>query len=283
MKIVFFGYDQSLDIAQRLIADGHDIVAIQTFPCDNMFAFNTQTQAFAQHFNIPISSHKITAQEIESLIQLHGAEVFLVCGYPYKVPPIPHNRAYGINLHPALLPRVRGIMPLPYIIMHEPDAAGLTLHKLTDGFDAGDIIAQIPLKLGKSENVDLLNARLGIAAPDFVARTLQNLSKLWENATPQDHANASHYSAPTQNIRTLDFSQNTQDLHKLLRAFGRFGAFATIHNDMGQSQNFIVYQAHTWQESHNIPAGRLIKSSPREIIITVNDGYICLNEFQVIS
>ena len=42
MKIVFIGYDYTFDLAARLIEDGHEIIKIYTFQCDNVFAFNIQ-------------------------------------------------------------------------------------------------------------------------------------------------------------------------------------------------------------------------------------------------
>lgn len=282
MKLVFFGYDQSLDIAQRMLADGHEIVGIFTFPCDNVFAFNGHIQQFAHHFNIPCILEKITPKDVSFFINEMGADLFLSCGYPYKIPALPLEKIYGVNLHPALLPKARGIMPLPYIIMHEPQAAGLTLHKISDRFDAGDILAQHPVSLEKHDTVDVLNAKLGVASPEFVSNAVKNLPTLWSNASSQDEAQATQYGTPDEAQRTLDWNASIEIIAVKIRAFGRFGTFATITNNQGQTQKFIAYQGAAWRNNHTHLAGNLIKSSPREIIIAVNSGYVSLFEFQVI-
>ena len=282
MKFVFFGYDQSLDIAAHLVDEGHELTQLFTFPCDNMFAFNTHTLAYSQHHNIPCTQEKITKAQINDLVQ-KGVTLFLSCGYPYKIPPIDETVAYGVNLHPALLPKARGIMPTPYIIMEEPNAAGMTLHKLAPRIDAGDILAQYPVPIDETTDIDVLTARLGLHAPDFVLQSLNDLENLWKNAQPQDESKASTYPAPDETMRHMDWTQDVQTLNKKARAFGRYGTTAIITNTMGQSQKLAVYQSTAWKEAHNHAPGQLMRSSPREVVLAVQDGYICLKEFQIIE
>ncbi len=57
-------------------------------------------------------------------------------------------RLGGVNVHPALLPYYRGPDPLNGMIMAGDlrKAGGVTLHQMTERFDEGPIIAQIPLR-----------------------------------------------------------------------------------------------------------------------------------------
>ncbi len=282
MKITFLGYDYSLDIAQRLMADGHAIMHIFTFPCDGMFSFNSQINDFAKNYNIPISEQKIGRQNIASLTD-QGCELFICAGYPYKIPPIDINKAYGINLHPALLPRGRGIMPLPYIIMNDHEAAGFTVHKLSPKFDTGDILYQQAIEIDEQTDVEILSAKIAIAAPDIISSITKDIENYWNAATVQNNENASSYPAPSAEMRKLNWDNTAKESSLKGRAFGRFGLFATIENNMGEAQKLAVFNFKAWEEKHNHSAGSLLRSSPREIIITIKDGYICLKEFQVIE
>lgn len=279
MNIVFFGYDHSLDIAIRLIEDGHTISHIFTFPCDNIFAFNQQTINLAQTYNIPCTDQKITATDIETLIADHKPDLFLCCGYPYKIPPIKNPAVIGLNLHPALLPRARGIMPLPYIIYYEPESCGLSLHKLSKNFDCGDILAQLPLTITQEDTVDTVTAKLGLLSPDFISNALKNLDKLISNTTPQEEDKASHYPPPSTEFRTLNWHDTPDNIARKLRAFGRFGVFTPITNNIGQTQILITYQGFVWKSRHSYTAGKLIRSSPREIVVATKEGFTILTEF----
>ena len=59
-----------------------------------------------------------------------------------------------INIHPSLLPELRGRDPIPGALLFQKDS-GATCHLMDDGIDTGDIIAQIRI-----ENTEDLDAGL---------------------------------------------------------------------------------------------------------------------------
>ncbi len=282
MKFAFFGYDYSMDIALRLINEGHSLIQIFTFPCDNLFSFNTEIQAFAAQNDISISDQPPQASHLNNLID-QGCELLFSAGYPNKIPPVDHKKCYSINMHPSLLPRARGIMPVPYIILQEQEAAGFTIHKHSPEFDEGDILYQQEIPIDEHIDVETLSARIATRAPNATADIINNIDHYWDNATPQDQTKASSYNKPSEHMRTINWESNAASIVKQSNAFGRFGIIATIHNNTGQSQKLAVFQLSGWQDSHHYKNGELIRSSPREIIIAVNDGYICMKEFQVME
>lgn len=281
MKFCFFGYDHTLDILQRLINEGHEVLRAYTFKCDNYFSYNMNIKTFCEQNSIKLIEGKITEQDIASLID-QGCELFITCGYPYKVPPINESKAYGVNLHPTLLPRARGIMPQPYIIIEEPEAAGFTLHKMTQEYDAGDILFQKAIPIDKNTDIETLSARIAIHTPDVIAEVINNLEEYWNDATPQNHDNASYYDEPDDVFRTLDWNENVENLLQKNRAFGRYGVLASISNQFGETQDLAVFNFSGWKEDHARVPGTLIRSYPREITVAVKDGYICLKEFQAL-
>ncbi len=281
-KIAFLGYDYTLDIAQRLKADGHEIMHIFTFPCDGMFTFNSQIKDFAKHLKIPISEHKIESQNMNMLIK-QGCEVFICAGYPHKIPPIKNKNVYGINLHPALLPRGRGIMPLPYIIMSDNKAAGFTIHKLAANFDSGDILYQQAVGIDNKTDVETLSAKIAVKAPYAVSDVIKDIDNYWNAAKPQDNSKATSYPSPSEEMRSLNWNETAKELCLKGRAFGRFGMIGVIENNMGERQKLAVFNFSAWEENHNHKTGIMLRSSSREIIVTIKNGYICLKEFQVIE
>lgn len=278
MKFCFFGYDQTLDTMRRLIEDGNQAVQVFTFKCDNHYSFNKEIKTFCAQQNIPIKQDKIISDDVAVLID-KGCTLFLSSGYPYKIPPIDESKAYGLNIHPTLLPRGRGIMPQPYVIMDEPKAAGFTIHKLTQDYDAGDILFQKPTPIDNTTDIETLAARISVHTPNAVSEVVRNIKKYWQNSRPQDHENASYYNEPDAVFRTLHWNDTVDFLLKKSRAFGRFGVFAHIKNRFGENQKLAVFQFNGWEEKHNHTPGTLIRSFPREITIAVKDGFLCLQDF----
>lgn len=273
MKFVYFGYDFMLGAVERLRAEGHDLLAVFSFPCDQVFNFNGEIRELAAGLNIPFSIEKPAAKDIDGLIA-KGADVFIAAGYPYKIPPVPAP-AYGINIHPSLLPLGRGIMPTPYILTNHPEAAGITIHKMTQTFDGGDILMQRPLPLSLRETVETYCARIAMAAPDMVSAVCGDIKKFWSTATPQNESKALHFPAPTEDMRTIDFTAGIDAIDKTARAFGRFGALARLDNAL-----WFVYAIDVWREDHNFTPGDVVCILNREIVIAARDGFVCVKEFQ---
>ena len=63
----------------------------------------------------------------------------------------------ALNLHPSLLPRHRGPAPLFWIYYHDDRRTGVTVHRVNEKADAGDILSQDSFDLARGFNVDLLH------------------------------------------------------------------------------------------------------------------------------
>lgn len=272
MRFIFLGYDFAINTIHRLLDDGHKLGAIYSFPCDNVFNFNTELQSLAASLDIPFTETPITPQNIGHDLQT-GAELFLSIGYLHKIPPINESRAKAINVHPSLLPAGRGLMPLPHIIINHPEAAGITAHKTTDRMDAGDILMQKPLAISADETVETLGTRIALAMPDMLANLLENLETHWNNATPQDESKARTFPPPNDAMRTIDWNSPVKTIKTLHRAFGKFGVLFSLQNSL-----WVAYDLKGWEEPHNFAAGTCVHITPREIVIAAANGYICITQ-----
>ena len=108
-----------------------------------------------------------------------GADLLVCFGYGKLIPQtalelFPKG---GLNLHPALLPHYRGPNPIHRLVidqMHEAHG-GVTLHKMTSGFDEGDILAQVGFEAEDWRSAATVNRALADAmavlaadiAPEF--------------------------------------------------------------------------------------------------------------------
>lgn len=274
MKFVFLGYDFMLPVAQELVKDGHELVGIISFPCDQIFNFNHNCKAMAQHLGANYIESKVNETHIESFIG-KGAEVFLSAGYPYKIPPIDETKAYGMNIHPSYLPHARGPMPIPHIIINEETkAAGYTIHKLAPKFDMGDILFQEKIALKPDENVERYCAKIVTKAPQATQKILKDIKTYWNDAKPQKDGKGGFHKTPSRETRTLDWNENVETLLKKSSAFSRFGCHAQF-----AGQNWYVYALDCWTEKHEHEPGTCLTIQNNLALIAVKDGYIALKEF----
>ena len=63
------------------------------------------------------------------------------------------------NVHPGLLPEYRGCQPLYWQLKESQPVSAITVHRMTEGLDEGDIIAEIPFTIypEKSNTYNVMN------------------------------------------------------------------------------------------------------------------------------
>ena len=94
----------------------------------------------------------------------------------------------GVNVHPALLPIGRGAWPYPCTILKGLKKDGVTLHKIAEGFDTGDILLQASYKVSSRETLDTLTKKSQKLGIRLVKKLLADFNGFWDNAKPQGEA-----------------------------------------------------------------------------------------------
>ena len=85
--------------------------------------------------------------DFSRLLERRAIDFLLVACWPYLIEPrvLERARKAALNLHPSLLPQYRGPNPLEQQLAAGDSKFGVTLHRLDQRFDHGDIIAQSEL------------------------------------------------------------------------------------------------------------------------------------------
>lgn len=112
-------------------------------------------------------------------------DVICIAGFPWIVPRDIFNvPPYGaVNAHSSLLPRHRGIFPLFWIYYHGDKESGVTIHRVDDGPDTGDILLQSRFSVARGLPVDTLNEMNAAEATKLLPEVLALLED--SEAKPQ--------------------------------------------------------------------------------------------------
>lgn len=105
----------------------------------------------AQKQKIPlIKIENINEQEVIDAIKKYGIDWMFIIGWSQiaKEELLNAPRKGCIGMHPTLLPKGRGRASIPWAILKELDETGVTMFRLDQGVDTGDILGQyvIPLR-----------------------------------------------------------------------------------------------------------------------------------------
>jgi methionyl-tRNA formyltransferase len=113
----------------------------------------------------------------------------------------------AVNLHPSLLPRHRGPLPLFWTYHANDPVAGVTVHYASQKFDAGDIILQQIVPLPRGYPVTKLDADVAQCGAVLLSSAVELLARDQAPGLPQDEGKATY--APRLRVGTpmVDFGQ----------------------------------------------------------------------------
>lgn len=156
MKIVFMGTPLAAAVSlERLLADGHEIVAVYTQPDrpsgrgNKLHRSAVKEMALAADLQI-YQPLKIKTEEALSTFRSHPADAAVVIAYGRILPTgFLHAFSYGaLNVHFSLLPKYRGAAPVNWAIVNGETATGVTVIQMNEGLDTGDILLQRSTSIG---------------------------------------------------------------------------------------------------------------------------------------
>ena len=164
-------------------------------------------------------------------LRASGVELFIVAAYGKIIPnAILNLPKHGtLNMHPSLLPKLRGASPIRSAILQNEYPTGVSIMVLTEGLDKGPIVAQEIVSIEKSAwplSGRMLDEHLARAGGALLARIRPEW--IHGNITPQeqDDTEATYSSKITKGMAEIDLEEDALENLRKIRAFdGWPGAF----------------------------------------------------------
>jgi UDP-4-amino-4-deoxy-L-arabinose formyltransferase/UDP-glucuronic acid dehydrogenase (UDP-4-keto-hexauronic acid decarboxylating) len=156
MKIIMFGLTGLGSIVlESFIKKGFKILAVSTrkeikefphFKCKNITEICNENK-------IPVYFDKTYFDKL-------SAELIVSATYHKKIELTKCTYQDGFNIHPSMLPHLKGRDPIKKALELNINKLGVSVHKLTDKFDIGQIIFQKPLYFTSSDTKKTLVNKL---------------------------------------------------------------------------------------------------------------------------
>lgn len=175
----------------------------------------------------------INSPDSVQYLQQLAPELLVTVAYGQKLKKaVRETASYGaINLHPSLLPELRGAAPIPFALWQGLTQTGITIFKLSSRMDAGPIYYQEKLDIFPDENATDLTSRLAYVGAKCLLQFLSDWSQNpWEPIV-QDESKATYCRKLEKDDLLLDFSKPAQQLQNQIRALSLIpGAYASLNN-----------------------------------------------------
>lgn len=136
----------------------------------------------------------------------------------------------SVNVHASLLPRYRGAAPIVHALLQGEQTTGVTIMKIDEGMDTGDILSQAPVSIGEGTTAGELEELLARKGAELLLETLPGYATGEIQPQPQDDERATYASQLHKEEARLDWMTTAAQVHNRIRAFNPWpGAFADFH------------------------------------------------------
>lgn len=186
----------------------------------------------------------------------------------------------AINVHPSLLPRYRGPSPLQWVIWNGEKETGVTIMKMSERMDAGDIVFQESTPLGEEEDAAALSDRLSLRASQILPRIVADAcARGTITGTPQDEEKATYTPMITKEMGKIDWHAGAAEIVRQVRALVFWPTAFTLLEGRGVK----VFDAEI-----GLPAapgsaspGTVLSISAHGLEVAAGQGSVVLKEIQL--
>ncbi len=225
MRIVFMGTAEFAVPTLRAVSRaGHRILAAYTQPDRpagrglkvSLSPVKTTALGLGLEVLQPTSLSEVGA--LESLKELNP-EVAVVVAYGLKLPPsfLSAPRLGCLNLHPSLLPKYRGAAPINWALMRGETRTGLSVIRMNNRMDAGDIVLQEEVEIGPEDNAGSLEAKLAELGAALMVRCLEELAAGRAIGRRQDEALATMAPKLSTQDLVINWNRRCLELRNMVR------------------------------------------------------------------
>jgi len=218
VNIIFFGNTKYSTIGLQLVNKVFPISLIITKKID----FNP-VKKIAENLRIPfIESDKLDNNIVEK-IKSSNPDFFVVEDYGLILPKeaLELPKYAPLNIHHSLLPKYRGPSPAPTAILAGDKISGVTIIKMNESVDTGDILAQKEYELSDMETTDSLLIKLNELGGQLVIDVINQFLKNIQKPLLQDNSKASFSKRFTKEDGYFDINTppDSEKLDKMIRAY----------------------------------------------------------------
>jgi methionyl-tRNA formyltransferase len=133
-----------------------------------------------------------------------------------------------INCHAGKLPFYRGRSVLNWVLINGEKEFGITVHKIDDGIDTGDILDQKIFKIKKTDNYRSLLEKSFVEAPKILHSSIIKIKKGNEKYLPQKNfsINSSYYPKRKVGDEIINWENKSINIFNFTRALVHPGPIA---------------------------------------------------------
>jgi len=142
--------------------------------------------------------HDVNAENFRERLREAGTDLIISVSCPqlFKKPLIELPRLGCLNIHGAILPQYRGVLPSFWMLANKEKNAGVSIYYVNEKIDAGELCGQRIFEILPDESLDSFIARSKAIAAELLIEVLGKIEAGTITRTPLNLKEGSYYSWP---------------------------------------------------------------------------------------
>ncbi|MFC9892486.1 methionyl-tRNA formyltransferase [Nocardia sp. NPDC127579] len=224
MRIVSFGFQTwGRKTLQALLDSEHEVVLAVTHPASAdayKGIWSDSVEELAREHGIPVHLTERADGATIDLVKRAEPDVIVVNSWytwmPAELYDLPPHGT--LNLHDSLLPKFTGFSPVLWALISGESETGLTIHRMDDQLDTGDILVQHRLPIGPVDTGTELVLRGMELIPGALAEALSALESGTAQWRPQPKDERTYFHKRSARDSRIDWNWSAADLERFVRA-----------------------------------------------------------------
>ncbi len=291
LKIFFFGAPFfSREILRLLLENNIPIDTVITHPDQPMgrkqIPTPTATKLLSRQRQLKIKEFAELNFESLDFFRKEKPDLFIVASYGTIIPEniLTTARLGALNVHPSLLPKLRGATPIQTALLQGLNKTGSTIMLMDAGMDTGNIICQEEIDIDPTEKYPELERRLINLSSALLLPVVQEIIEKGKSprGIVQNNKEATYTKLIKKRDGLIDWHKSAQEIYNQWRAFYLWPQIYTFYR--GQKLTLteieIFSQNDIMEKSEPKNPGAVFKKDDNILIATAK-GFLKINKLQL--
>ena len=293
MRLIFMGSPKfAIPSMERLLESKHKIEAVVTQPAKpagrGQKLTPTPVKELALKAGLPVfEPEKLKGTDFHETMAGFKPDALAVVAYGKILrPDVLHVPRLGsVNVHASLLPKYRGAAPVQWAIIRGERKTGVTVMKLDEGMDTGDILESAELEILEDDDAESLSNALAVMGADLLIQVLDRAEERDAIAgRPQDDSQASYAPMLKKEDGHIDWSRRCEDILCHVRGASPWpGAFSFLGDKtlgVRRAERLAPHEAPLAGDRQPEPGEIAGVLKGGGVIVRAADGYLLLTRVQ---